>query len=215
MLKQAIIFPVNRYVDTMRLRKTLILVWLFGIFTAIAFIFWHNEFVYSLPTPVPGNYKPVIPGNTIRIPETLQSKNDKPVFLHFFNPDCPCSKFNMKHFRSLVKQYGNEAAFSIVVLNNRKYTAEQIQNKFDVKIPVSFDTTIAISCGVYSTPQAVIIDNNEKLYYRGNYNKSRYCTDKKSNYAQLALENFLHNKTTMFNQLALKAYGCSLPTCPK
>lgn len=31
---------------------------------------------------------------------------------------------------------------------------------------------IAISCGVYSTPQAVIIDGNGQLFFRGNYNKT-------------------------------------------
>ena len=197
------------------MKKSIILIWLAAIFTGIAFLFWHNELVYSLPTPIPKNYKPVTQGSVIYIPESLHSKNNKPVLLHFFNPDCPCSKFNITHFKSLVKEYSNEVTFAIVVMNNRKYTAEQIQNKFDVKIPVLFDTSIATSCGVYSTPQAVIIDNNQKLYYRGNYNRSRYCTDKKSNYAQQALDSLLHHHPAIFNQLALRAYGCSLPNCSK
>jgi Domain of unknown function (DUF6436) len=198
------------------MKKSIILIWLAIIFAGIAFLFWHNEFVYSLPTPVPKDYMAVNPGTIVRIPESLQAKNNKPVFLHFFNPDCPCSKFNITHFKSLVKQYYNEATFAIVVMNNRKYTAQQIQNKFDLDIPVMFDTSIAISCSVYSTPQAVIIDANQKLYYRGNYNRSRYCTDNKSNYAQQALDSLLHNNhPTIFNQFALKAYGCSLPNCSK
>ena len=198
------------------MKKSIILIWLAAIFTGIAFLFWHNELVYSLPTPIPKNYKPVTQGSVIYIPESLHSKNNKPVLLHFFNPDCPCSKFNITHFKSLVKEYRNEVTFAIVVMNNRKYTAEQIQNKFDVKIPVLFDTSIATSCGVYSTPQAVIIDNNQKLYYRGNYKRSRYCTDNKSNYAQQALDSLLHdNRPAIFNQFALKAYGCSLPNCSK
>ena len=166
--------------------------------------------------PIPKDYMAVNPGTIVRIPESLHPKNNKPVFLHFFNPDCPCSKFNIAHFKSLVKRYSNEATFAIVVMNNKSYTARQIQNKFDLNIPVMFDTSIAISCGVYSTPQAVIIDTNQKLYYRGNYNRSRYCTDNKSNYAQQALESLLHNNhPTIFNQFALKAYGCSLPNCSK
>ena len=198
------------------MKPGIIIIGLVIIFTGITGLFWHNELVYSLPTPIPKNYKVVNPGNIIHIPESLHSKDNKPLFLHFFNPDCPCSKFNISHFKSLVNQYSNVATFAIVVMNNESYTAQQIQNKFKLNIPVLFDTSIAISCGVYSTPQAVIIDSNQKLYYRGNYNRSRYCMDKKSNYAQQALDNLLHNNhTAIFNQFALKAYGCRLPNCSK
>jgi hypothetical protein len=200
----------------MKMKKGIILVWLAVIFTGIAVLFWHNEFVYSLPTPIPKNYKSITLGNKINIPKTLHSKNNKPVFIHFFNPDCPCSKFNISHFKSLVNQYSNQAMFVIVVISNKSYTAQQIQDRFDVNIPILFDTSIASLCGVYSTPQAVIIDTNQQLFYRGNYNKSRYCTDKKSNYAQQALDSLLHNsRSTIFNQFALKAYGCRLPNCSK
>jgi hypothetical protein len=206
----------TKKIRSMKIKKGIVLVWLTVIFTGIAVLFWHNEFVYSLPTPIPENYRSVALGNKINIPETLHSKNNKPVFIHFFNPDCPCSKFNISHFKSLLKQYSDQAMFAIVVISNKNYTAQQIQHRFNVDIPVLFDTLIASSCGVYSTPQAVIIDTNQQLFYRGNYNRSRYCTDKKSNYAQQALDSLLHNKrSAIFNQFALKAYGCRLPNCSK
>jgi thiol-disulfide isomerase/thioredoxin len=200
----------------MKMKKSIIIVFLAMIFTTIAVLFWHQEFKYSLPTPVPENYKVVNLGNTIQLPEELRSENNKPVFLHFFNPDCPCSKFNVPYFKSLVKEYANEATFAIVVMSNKNYSARQIQNRFDIDIPVLLDPSLAASYGVYSTPQAVIIDTNQKLYYRGNYNRNRYCTDKKSNYAQQALDSLLSNKDHVtFNQFALKAYGCQLPNCSK
>lgn len=114
----------------MKIKLSIIITGLVIIFTGIACLFWHNELVYSLPTPIPKNYTVVNPGNIIPVPESLHSKDNKPVFLHFFNPDCPCSKFNISHFKSLVKQYSNEATFAIVVMNNKSYTARQIQNKF-------------------------------------------------------------------------------------
>ena len=197
------------------MRKTFILILLTVLFTGVVFLFWYNEFVYSLPTPVPKNFLAVNLGSHISIPVSLHSQSNKPVFLHFFNPDCPCSKFNIPHFKSLVKQYSDNAAFAVVVMSDKHYTARQIQNKFDLNIPVSFDTSIAVLCGVYSTPQAVIINTDQKLYYRGNYNRNRYCTDKKSNYAQQALDSLLHNNTAIFSQFALKAYGCQLPVCSK
>ncbi|MCW3106323.1 MAG: hypothetical protein JWQ09_829, partial [Segetibacter sp.] len=182
----------------------------------IVILFWYNEFVYSLPTPIPKDYKTVKLGEKIDLKGKIRTGNN-PLFLHFFNPDCPCSKFNISYFKSLVKKYGKEATFEIIVMSSdMDYTAKQIQDKFDLKVPVLFDSSLAVACGVYSTPQAVILDADNRLYYRGNYNRSRYCTDVKSNYAQMALDSLLQqNFHPVFNQYALTAYGCQLPKCTK
>ncbi len=194
----------------------MIAVWLILLSGALAALFWHSEWKYNLPTPVPANYTAIPSGRIINIGSYLQPANNKPVFLHFFNPDCPCSRFNIKHFKSLVKQYGDQVNFAIVAMTNKGYTAKDIQDRFDVGIPVVFDSSVAAACGVYSTPQAAIIDPGHRLYYRGNYNRSRYCTDKNSNYAQMALDSLLeHKRTPVFNQFALKSYGCQLPNCTR
>ncbi|MEP6930797.1 MAG: AhpC/TSA family protein, partial [Flavobacterium sp.] len=62
----------------------------------------------------------------------------------------------------------------------------------------------------------VIIDPSQNLYYRGNYNKTRYCTNADSNYAQMAIDSLLKQTLSpSFDALALRAYGCSLPKCTK
>jgi hypothetical protein len=198
------------------MRKGITILWLTVLFMAISVLFWRNDWVYNLPTPVPVNYSMVNTGSPVNLPASVKTSDKKPLFLHFFNPVCPCSRFNMTHFKSLVKEYSNEADFKIVVVSNKTYTEKSIQDKFGIDVPVLFDSTIAASCGVYSTPQAVIIDGNQQLYYRGNYNRSRYCSDKKTEYARIALETFLHGNTAaVFDQYALKAYGCQLPKCNK
>jgi hypothetical protein len=205
------------YINKKGIRKWAVMAWLAILFCGISFLFWHNEYVYSLPTPVPVNYHTVHVGEFIDLDGKFKTAENKPIFIHFFNPKCPCSRFNIPHFKSLVKEYGDEVSFVIVVITkDSSYSEKEIQNKFDVKIPVLFDKSIAASCGVYSTPQAVILDTNHKLYYRGNYNKSRYCRDKNSNYAQIALDSLLKNNSTpLFSELATKAYGCQLPVCNK
>ena len=199
------------------MRKGTVIIWLGFLFAGIIAFFWYTDWVYRLPTPVPENYQAIANGTTINLPSKLNSNNGKPVFLHFFNPVCPCSKFNIAHFKSLVKQYQNEVNFAVVVMSTDDYTDKEIQNKLDIQLPVLFDTSIADSCGVYSTPQAVIIGADHKLFFRGNYNRSRYCTEKKTEYARIALDSLLHhNPIVLFDQFALKAYGCQLPTnCSK
>ena len=187
------------------------------IFSFVAFLFWYNEWRYSLPTPVPETYHAVKIKEHIDLTGKSIPGNNGPLFLHFFNPDCPCSRFNIAHFKSLVTGYADRVNFAVVVMTKDKsYTAETISDKFGITVPVLFDTSIARVCGVYSTPQAVSLDNNHTLYYRGNYNRSRYCTDKKSNYAQMAIDSLVAgHHLANYNQYALKAYGCSLPTCTK
>jgi hypothetical protein len=198
-------------------KKRLLILWLTTIFSGICLLFWYNEWVYSLPTPVPAKYRDVKTGTYIDLAGKLKTENNNPVFIHFFNPDCPCSKFNIPHFKSLAQQYGDKINFAVVVLNNSKcYTEAGIRERFGLNIPVFFDPSLAELCGVYSTPQAVILDADHKLYYRGNYNKSRYCASEKSNYAKLAIDSLLsHNIHPVFNSYALTAYGCSLPNCSK
>lgn len=194
----------------------IVIAWLMLLFSAVGALFWYNEWVYHLPTPIPENYKPVSQGKIIKLSGSIGADHSKPLFLHFFNPDCPCSRFNVSTFKSLVKQYGRKVNFVVVVMNNKYYTAKAIQDKFDLNVPVLFDASIAASCGVYSTPQAVLLDTQHQLYYRGNYNRSRYCTDEKTSYAKMAITGLLHDHARLiFDRLALRAYGCSLPNCTK
>jgi hypothetical protein len=201
------------------MRKGMVIAWLILLLTGITGFFWRSEWIYALPTPVPVNYHAVVTGTKIHWPQSVLlqlTQAHKPLFLHFFNPDCPCSRFNVPHFRSLVKQYGRQANFALVLMTDKRYTPAEIRRRFDLPegIPVVHDPSIATACGVYSTPQAVIVDTSDELFYRGNYNRNRYCTDDKSNYARLALESLLHHDLhPTFDPIALNAYGCKLPIC--
>ena len=199
------------------MRKLFVISWLSLLLAGICSIFWYYEWKYSLPTPVPHNLHAVNRGEHVDVSSKIHTEKGKPIFIHFFNPDCPCSRFNVPHFNALVKKYGDKFNFVVVVINKKSnYTEKDIQGKYDLKVPVLSDQSIAESCGVYSTPQAVILDAESNLYYCGNYNRSRYCTDNKSNFAQMAIDSLLSNNLNpTFNQYALKAYGCQLPYCTR
>lgn len=195
------------------MKKAFVFFWLLFLVSAIGYLFWYNDIIYQLPTPVPKDYQSIETG-TLIVNKALENKHGKPVFLHFFNPDCPCSRFNMKHFKSLVKAYGDRVDFKVVVLSPKSFTPESIQNKFGLQIPILFDQSLAKACGVYATPQAVLLDQAQHLYYRGNYNTTRYCTDEKTSFAKIALNGLLEKQTDLvFSAAALKSYGCTLPDC--
>lgn len=191
------------------MRLALSIVFLMAFFSGIAAVFWEQEYKYSLPTPVPANYKTVLVGQPVAVRE-FSNLPDGPLFLHFYNPDCPCSRFNARHLKSLIRQYGDSVQLFIVVPNlvaRRKAVSEFGEKQ---QYLVDDKLQIANAYGVYATPQAVLVDREGKLFYRGNYNKSRYCTTKASNYAELALVALLNNqKPPVFDFFATEAYGCS------
>ena len=195
------------------MRKAAVVFVLTIIFSAIFGIFWYQEIQYLLPTPVPENYRVVRPDEVIRFDSVLiPQQYARPKLLHFFNPDCPCSRFNLAHFRSLSEEYGKVIDFYVVVAAKKKVSSAKKLIGKNVTIVIDEDQKLAVACGVYSTPQAAIVQTSNKLYFRGNFNRSRYCVDKNSNFVQMALDSLISGKhPPQFIELATQSYGCSIP----
>jgi len=196
------------------MRKVALIAILAGILVSIVGVFWYQEMQYLLPTPVPVGYKVVRPEELIRYDTALiPQQHKKPKLLHFFSPECPCSRFNLKHFQALNKTYNKDVDFYVVVDSEEK--VEPAKRLIDAGITIIVDDNkkLANACGVYSTPQAAIIQASNRLFFRGNYNRSRYCTNKESNFVQMALDSLVANKRPpLFSELATNSYGCSIPT---
>jgi hypothetical protein len=181
--------------------------------------FWYQDLQYARPTPRPAGLTQIPPGNQPDIIGLIPVSASKPKarLLHFFNPHCPCSRFNLDHLRYLVQHYSPQVQFVAVLQVEKDEYADALEEfrDLDLNIPVVIDTAglIAERCGVYSTPQAVVLDDNFQLYYRGNYNKSRYCTDASTDFARIALDSVLKGaEPPVFEQKeATVSYGCELP----
>ena len=196
-------------------RKFLVLSLIALIFAVIGVIFYKIELKYLAPTTKPVGYKNVRLNSKVEIDDLISSSQDLPTFFHFYNPDCPCSRFNLQHFNDLVTRYKNKIRFVVVAQRNNDKTfgivKEQFESLAKVQIVLDKNKNIATRMGVYSTPQAVLLSKDRKLFYRGNYNKSRYCTDPSKFYAQQALDSLLASKgVPVFDKSATTAYGCGL-----
>jgi hypothetical protein len=176
--------------------------------SGIIALFWYQEMRYSVPTPVPENYRSIAIGAKVSLSPSLPV--GKSYFLHFYNPDCPCSRFNVSHLRSLIGNYKD--SIEIVVIVDSEAASIKARETFsDVIVTIDDNRKIAQSCGVYSTPQAAIIDNTGSLYFRGNYNASRFCTSRATNFAELSLIALLNNSAPPnFGLVATQSYGCEL-----
>jgi thioredoxin-related protein len=179
-----------------------------------AYVVYLEDVRYAMPTPQPANYKNISTDTFIIPPSPILAVKDKPLFIHFFNPHCPCSRFNLEHFKTLVLNFSSKVDFAIVLQKEKEDTVAKFK-KMDLDLPYIEDSNgeIADKYGVYSTPQAVIVDKTGKLYYRGNYNKARYCSLKSSEYARFAIEAILREEKMGELPIYAKiAYGCQLPS---
>jgi hypothetical protein len=138
--------------------------------------------------------------------------NGRPVHFHFFNPTCPCSRFNLDHLHALVRKFGSKVYFVAVVESDLVDTKAFADIAKDLEIPWIADDNgkIAAAAGIYSTPQAVVTTADGALFYRGNYNLSRYCTDPKTEFARIALESLIAQTPAPASPQPA-AYGCELP----
>ncbi|MCV9385700.1 TlpA family protein disulfide reductase [Reichenbachiella ulvae] len=194
------------------LRKLIAGALLLSVILLLGFLFWEQELQYSFPTPVPNDYQIVPVNQSLVIPDSSLAPIDRPVFYHFFKPGCPCSRFNVKHFNSLKRKFESKMDFVVVVPEGSDF--EKSLSYFDKELTVTIDQgmKLAHTFGVYSTPQAVIVNTDRKLFYRGNYNKARYCTDPGSNFAQMAIDSLMMNRNAPdFGLLSTISYGCGLP----
>ena len=187
---------------------SLVLTTLFGI---VLTIFWVQQMQFLLPTPIPADHREVPLGVQPVLSDWEISANTEMSLLHFYSADCPCSRFNLTHFKSLVRQFGDQVKFYVVTQSSDTSIAEDV-SEYGVEVIKDTDGTIAKRCGVYATPQAVILDDKGAIVYRGNYNQARFCTDKKSWFAQIVIESHLGlSDVESINRSALVPYGCSLP----
>jgi hypothetical protein len=198
------------------MKQIVVYILVVGLFVAIFYTFWRTEWKYLQPTPIPMGYVSQSVGQKIDLtPFAIRQVNNQPIFLHFFSIDCPCSKFNIQQFNQFVELYQDKVQFyAILFAEDTTGLAASFQEKMHHQVPLILQkgTQLAAACGVYATPQVALLDGNTKLYYRGNYNKSRYCTDKATEFAKIALQDLLAGKPApQFDELATQAYGCELP----
>lgn len=186
------------------------------LLAAIGGMFWWQDLQYSRPTPVPSAWRDVVPGTAVALPDDLRAviarAGARPVLLHFFNPACPCSRFNLEHVRDLIRTYGDRVTVVAVLVEDSPDVLRRAYQALGLDVPFHVDDgRVARAVGAYSTPQAAVIDGAGHLVYRGNYNTTRYCRDRATEFARLALDATLAGRVLgPLPASATTAYGCPL-----
>lgn len=181
-----------------------------GSLVAMGVVFWRQDLRYSLPTPRPTDLQQVPVGTVVELPLELRRRLGDaapgPLLLHFYNPDCPCSRFNRDHLQLLQTRYGSRVRIVEIV-----ESAKARDSGLGLPVVLDPDGSLAAHFGVYATPQAVVIDGGRRLHYRGNFNASRFCDTPATQFARQALDSMLDGATAVCDPRADVAFGCPLP----
>jgi hypothetical protein len=197
---------------------TLVVLSLLGF---VGYTLWEQDWKWGLPTERPANLKQPPVGARLDLPETVSARwarqSERPLYLHFFNPDCPCSRFNQDHVRDLIRAHrGHVTIIAVIEPEGGTVSPRAVENaERDLGVPVLLDAdgSLARLVGVYSSPQAVLVKTGGALYYRGNYNLARYCTDARTEFARIAIEHMLAGAPKYDAPVQARiAYGCPLPS---
>ena len=185
---------------------------------AIGWVFWQQDLRYASPTPPPAGWHRPSVGAAVRLPAALErlraSRPGQPLLLHFFNPSCPCSRFNVDHVRALTSRFGAEVTVVAVLAEGEPAVMQAAYRALQLDVPhyIDADRRLAEALGVYATPQAAILDGAGRLYFVGNYNRTRYCREPATEFARLALEAVVAGaRPPAITPAAAIAYGCPLP----
>ena len=182
--------------------------------------FWWQDWQYALPTPRPGGfYQPPL-GSRPELPPELAAMRRAgwPMLVHYASSGCPCTEFNLDHVRKLQQTFGDRVDF--VVALETGSAAAQAAREFEslhLRMPVVIDSDgrVGQALGVYGTPQAVLLDTTGNIYYRGNYNQSRYCVEESSEFVRIALAALAKGRPLpSMPQEAFITFGCPFPRLP-
>lgn len=177
------------------------------------YVMWVEDGRYGQPTKrPPGLVTPEV-GAVLDWPVEVERhlQPGRPALLHFFNPDCPCTRFNLDLVRDLSREHGADVTFVLVLEASDATAAPDPIAGLPHRIVVDRGGAIADLAGVYSTPSAVVLDAAHALHYVGNYTKARYCSDPRQQPVPVALAQ-VTGRTGLEPVAAPVPFGCPLPS---
>lgn len=137
--------------------------------------------------------------------------------VHFWNPACPCNRFNEVHVKKIISEYaGKNVKFTIVVSgsneqerNQRQILAQQV---FTHKAVKEIRSDWPMDKGPPSSPAVGVINRSGELVYFGPYSLGARCAPDKGKFVETVLDGLYENKKRAGKkQLNTLAVGCFCP----
>jgi len=136
--------------------------------------------------------------------------------VHFWNPDCPCSRFNQPHVQQIMSDYGkNNVQFTVVVSGATEKIRQQRQIEarkiFNAKAFVDIRSDWPMENGPPSSPAVGVISSSGELVYFGPYSLGARCSPEKGKFVEKVIDELKSKNQSVKKQLNTLAVGCFCP----
>ncbi|MFQ3611799.1 MAG: TlpA disulfide reductase family protein [Fimbriimonadales bacterium] len=186
--------------------------------------FWRMEWRFLQPAERPSGasridptQKPYAPVFHLQSDRGRHALKGQLTLLNFWSPDCACSRFMERHVRELVSTYAPRGVqFITVIVGERNDETPQrlldswYRRRIDTPAVADVGGALSRQFGVWAGPSAVIVNPEGRIVYIGAYNIGRYCDNRKTAYAQQALEALLSGREP--ERASTPFYGCQVPS---
>jgi hypothetical protein len=140
------------------------------------------------------------------LPGTLS----KITILHFWDPDCPCARFNQVHVRDLISIHGaGDIRFVIVVPAEHAREGDRLRQRAETVFGTGIEVVIdhgELANAVPSSPAAAIFAADRELAYFGPYSIGAVCSQGQGNFVETVLTRLKQGQNPHF--LNTMAVGC-------
>ncbi len=179
------------------LAYVMVTAWL--LFTLVAFWWFQFKNIQSFsPSPTSEQrdyFKPSgLAQQLAQISQKLDdnTRPDQATVFHFWNPDCPCSRFNTAHVRAITRQYSTKGVRFIVIPHpgvntNFNDLKEQAESNFGTTIHLIRAGEVHLP----SSPAAAVIGNDGQLAYFGPYSIGASCSATSGTFVEKTLDSIL------------------------
>lgn len=129
--------------------------------------------------------------------------------IHFWNPACPCTRFNDAHVRSLVEQYGFRGVQVLVVPapGTPAPPPQALQARYGRPVQLASPELRALRPP--SSPAVAVVDRRRELAYFGPYSLDSACSPAGGGFVEATLDNLLAGRRS--RQINTLAFGCYCP----
>lgn len=125
--------------------------------------------------------------------------------VHFWNPECRCSRFSQDHEKEIMTIYGEQGIDFVVAVPDQSLVAQALET-----FPKASSAVVINQINGFSSPSALVFDAQDTLVYFGPYSEGAFCASSDNTPAELILNDVVSHETVT-PWLNLSAFGCYCP----
>ena len=132
--------------------------------------------------------------------------------VHFWDPECLCSRFNTQHVQSLMEEFGDRGVKFLIVLNsasaNQKETWQKGREYFPGATVIS-SSSLSMSSLIPASPATAVLDQSGQLAYFGPYSLGGLCLSSDDGLVETVLSDLLAGRPLQFNTISGSGCFCA------